>query len=327
MHGHGPFAQALEAEGIRVHSLSRGRVPPAYVGTFPRLALRGGFDVFHFHLSGSNWLAKPLAAMVAPAALRIAHDHASGDLRFRGIHSLLPDAIGHLASDHIIAVSGGVRDFLTRYEGIPKDKITVIPNGIDTDQFQPSPPTRRAEARRQLNLPADAWIAGSLGRLAPEKNFAAIARFARHLPDVCFVIGGEGMCLGEIRAEAERMEISDRIVLCGGISDRPGFYAALDAFVIPSLFEGLPMVLLEAMASGLPVVASDLPDMREALSPCGLLVSPGDEAGFADALGHLRHHRSFASEMGASARERCQARFSARSTARAVEDLYGKSFR
>jgi glycosyltransferase involved in cell wall biosynthesis len=322
MHGHGPFASALAAEGIRVHSLAPRRASPVYALNFMRLAKGGGFDVFHFHLQGANWLAKPLAAMVAPGAFRIAHDHASGDLRFRGLHSLLPDAISHLASHHIIAVSQGVSDFLTRCEAIPQDKISVVPNGIDTQLFHPPSPAERTEARRHLNLPAHQFLIGALGRLAPEKNFQAIPRIARLLPDCYFVIGGEGPCLNEIRGEAKRMQTADRVVLAGKISDRPAFFAAMDAFVIPSLYEGLPMVLLEAMASGLPVVASDLADMRNALSPCGLLRPPGNDPAFADALNQLITNRPSATALGATARAHCTERFSAHATAGAIESIY-----
>ena len=83
MHGRGPFAEALEALGIKVHSLSRAKWPPDYVAEFVRLLRRADFEIVHFHLQGANWIAKPLAALVGQRIL-IAHDHTSGDLRFRG---------------------------------------------------------------------------------------------------------------------------------------------------------------------------------------------------------------------------------------------------
>src|SRR5262245_8101431 len=88
MHGWGPFADALEAVGVKVHSLSPAKWPPAYVPNFLRLIGQGNYDVLHFHLQASNWLMKPLAAL-AGATVRISHDHTSGDLKFRGVGSLL----------------------------------------------------------------------------------------------------------------------------------------------------------------------------------------------------------------------------------------------
>lgn len=103
MHGRGPFASALEEMEVPVRELSVSKWPPAYGPRFLRLLKTGNFDVLHFHLQGANWIAKPLAAL-AGHPLRIAHDHASGDLRFRGMSSLGPDALAHRFST---CVSGG----------------------------------------------------------------------------------------------------------------------------------------------------------------------------------------------------------------------------
>ena len=146
MHGRGPFADMLEGLGVRVQSLARAKWPPAYVTEFLRLLRGADFHVVHFHLQGANWIAKPLAALAGQRVL-IAHEHSSGDLRFRGLRSLIPDASTHLFSTRIIAVSNGVRDFLTRWEAISPDLIEVVPNAVDEALFRPPTVEQRRAAR------------------------------------------------------------------------------------------------------------------------------------------------------------------------------------
>ncbi|MEX1117516.1 MAG: glycosyltransferase [Terrimicrobiaceae bacterium] len=323
MHGRGPFAEAIEQIGIPVHSLSTGRWPPHYLWNFAKLVRDGHYDILHFHLSGSNWIAKPLAAVLGQG-LRISHDHASGDIRFRGLASLLPDALAHGASHRIIAVSDGVKEFLTRWEGIPADLVKVVPNGIDTGVFQPPTCEDRQKARETLGISGQAFTVGAMGRLAPEKNFSLLVALAGVLPDVQFLIAGEGPERPKLEALIKASNIGNRVRLLGQVTDRAAFYSALDAFVLPSLYEGLPMALLEAMAMGLPCVSSDLPDIFHALrgGDDGLLCSPTDPRSFVNAISQLTHNTGFAKTLGMAARRRCLAMFSAKTSAAAVENIY-----
>ena len=257
MHGRGPFADALEELGIRVHSLARAKWPPAYITEFLRLLRGADFHVVHFHLQGANWIAKPLAALAGQRVL-IAHEHSSGDLRFRGLRSLIPDASTHLFSTRIIAVSKGVRDFLMRWEAISPDLIEVVPNAVDEALFQPCTDEQRRAARARFSLPLNAYVAGAIGRLAREKHFILLAELAARHPNVYFAIAGSGPERDRIAARADELGVKGRVRLLGTVLDRACFYHGLDAFVLPSLFEGLPMAVLEAMFSGVPVLSSRL---------------------------------------------------------------------
>lgn len=323
MHGRGPFAEALAREGVTVHSLSANKWPPAYLRTFPRLAAEGGYRVLHFHLNGANWLAKTLAAAAGIKAVRIAHDHTSGNIRFRGWASVLPDALAHGCSHRVIAVSEDVRQFLLRYEALSPDRVVTIPNGVDTDFFRPFSAGEKRAARRRFGWPEDAWIAGSLGRLAPEKNYSLLVRLAEALPDALFVLGGNGPEGESLRRLIADLGLEQRFFLAGQVEARKEFYQALDAFVLPSLFEGLPMTVLEAMASGLPVVASRLGGIPSAISheETGLLADPSHPAEF---LGTLRVLREpiLAARLGEAARRRVLDSFTARLTARRVQECY-----
>ncbi len=323
MHGRGPFAEAIEKAGIRVHSLSVKRWPPSYLGSFVRLIRRERYDILHFHLQGANWIAKPLAAALG-YGVRISHDHASGDIRFRGMRSLLPDALAHFGSDRIIAVSPGVKDFLMRWEAIAPDLISVVSNGIDTEVFQPPTSEQRLKARKALGIPPHAFVVGTMGRLAPEKNFRLLVILAKKLPELRFLIAGEGPERHSLEGLIRSADIGDRVRLLGQVDDRAGFYTALDAFVLPSLFEGLPMALLEAMASGLPCVCSNLPDIFTALrgGKDGLLCCPEEPESFVSAISQIIHNKQLACFFGNAARQRCLAAFSASTSAATMEGIY-----
>lgn len=323
LHGRGSFAEAFEEAGVKVHSLAPAKWPPSYIPAFLRLVASGRFDVLHFHLQGANWLAKPLAAL-AGAPVRIAHDHTSGDLAFRGWGSLLPDSFTHLFSTKIIAVSDGVRDFLTRWEAVSPGRVEVIANGVDETAFHPASPEEHSAARRHLRLPAETFVVGAMGRLAPEKNFALLAEMAVRHPDIVFVVAGTGPEAERLGGLVDRLGVRERMRFLGAVSDRPGFYHALDAFLLPSLYEGLPMVLLEAMACGVPVLASRLEGIRTALREDrdGLLADPGNPAEFSGKLGRLAADGRLRGMLAESARETVASRFSAARAARLVEAVY-----
>jgi glycosyltransferase involved in cell wall biosynthesis len=323
MHGWGPFADALEGAGVKVHSLAPAKLPPAYIPNFLRLIREGKYDLLHFHLQASNWLMKSLAA-VAGAPVRISHDHTSGDLKFRGVKSLLPDAFTHLFSTRVIAVSDGVRGFLKRWEAVPRESLVVIANGVDDSTFRPASPEDRAAARQRLGLPAGAFVVGGMGRLAYEKNFAAVPELAQRHGETVFVVAGSGPEEAMLKEKAARLGVENRVKFLGAVTDRTGFYHALDAFILPSLHEGLPMALLEAMASGVPVLASRLEGITAALveGEEGLLAGAGSIDEFSKKLALFEGNPALRSKLAAAGRAKAAAEYSAATTARRVEAVY-----
>lgn len=318
MHGRGIFADELERGGVKVHVLSQSKWPPSYIFNLPKLVRTGGYDVLHFHLQGANWLGKPLCALVSRTP-RVAHDHSSADLRFRGWLSLPPDGIAHLFSHRVVAVSQGVADFLSRYEAVPREKIRVVANGVDTDCFRPASDAERRHAREFFGLGADDFVVGGLGRLAPEKNFELLADVSARCPGVRFIVGGAGPEEAMLRRVFEK---SGDCLLAGRIDDRVKFYAALDVFALPSLHEALPMTVLEAMASGLPVVASNLEGVASALGDCGLLVTPGNAEETAAEIRVLQGDFERRHALGARARMRVEEHFGASAAAEGIAAVY-----
>ncbi len=322
MHGRGLFAELLEEQGIVVHELSATLWPPGYINAF--LELQPSFDLFHFHLSGANWIAKPLAALLGDQPC-IAHDHASADLRFRGQGAVILDSLMHRFSSHIIAVSPEVKEFLIHHEALSTHQISVLANGVNVENFRPFTKKEREEARHFFNLPAEASIIGTAGRLASEKNqqmlLHALARVREKGVNILLLLAGSGPQEKNLRTLASELGILSSIRFLGKVEQRVLFYRALDLFVLTSRYEGLPMVLLEAMASEIPVVSTDLEGINHALEGgrYGTLVPVDDLEKLADTLlVHLQEKSSLLHQ----ARQKVESDFSAQEATQKLERLY-----
>lgn len=327
MHGRGVYADAFAKEGITVHSLSPGRLPPHYLLNFWRLMRRGRYDLLHFHLFGSNLCAKPLAVIAGHPAI-IVHDQCNDASRETNPLLLAADAFWNRCSNHVIAVSESTRRYLLDREDLPDDLVTMIPNGIDSEEFYPAGAGVREEVREELGIPKEAFVVGGVGRLVPQKNFSLFLEVAalviiRH-PLALFVIAGTGPQEEELKAKAVALGIEDRVRFLGHVSDRLSLYHAFDALLMTSAFEGTPMVLLEAMACGLPVVASSVDGIAEVCtnSRDALLFAPGDSDGFASGIDRVLKDASHRQELGRNARATILERYEIRKLTSRIEGIY-----
>lgn len=174
---------------------------------------------------------------------------------------------------------------------LPKKHLLYIPNGVDTKRFHPvTSRDHRNAIRRELGLPVDGLIAGTVGRLRPEKNqlrlVTAFGAVSQRVPDAHLVIVGDGPLEEPMREEAERLGITDRVHFCGDQPDPAPYYRVMDLFVLSSDTEQMPLSLLEAMATRLPVVSTDVGDVGSLVAEenRGLIVPLGNEQLFSDML-------------------------------------------
>jgi glycosyltransferase involved in cell wall biosynthesis len=317
MHGRGVFAGALEKEGVTVVPLAEAKWPPAYLVNLPRLLRRGQFDVAHFHLFGANWIGKPLAALCG-VRVRVNHDQCNDRYRTDRAWRLALDRATNLLSSHIFAVSASTRDCLTGHERIPSSKITLLPNAVDTERFRPATENERSAARMELGLGEDGTVVAGLGRLHPQKNWPLFLRLAARFPEAQFVIAGTG-------PEEERLRsLAPGNVRFAGFRDARTVLAAADVFLLTSDYEGTPMTLLEAMASGVPSIVSAVDGCAEVVGDeqGGLMAQPGDEDGFATKIGELIGRPESRMRQGAAARDRVVRDYDARGQTRIVEETY-----
>jgi glycosyltransferase involved in cell wall biosynthesis len=182
-------------------------------------------------------------------------------------------------------------------------RVHHLPNGVDLERFRPAPPPQ-------------AFVAGAVGGLRAEKDQTTLLRAFAELPveaRLCLV--GGGPLAGDLRAEAARLGVGDRVEFVGAVQDTAPCYARMSAFVLSSRTEQMPIALLEAMASGLPVAATDVGDVRAILpdEAGDLVVPPGDARALAAALRRLLGDASLRVRLGASNRRRVEERYDARS--------------
>jgi len=214
----------------------------------------------------------------------------------------------------IVAVSEATAAGL-RLQGYPRARIVVVHNGIEVE---PAEPVRLADDPTILEV----------ARLADVKGQRSLLRALTDLDATAVLVGRDleqdGAYERELRAEAERLGVVDRVVFAGYRDDVPALLAGCDVFCLPSEMEGLPLVVLEAMAQGKPVVATAVGGTPELVvhGETGLLVQPGDVEALTAALAQLLADPEQARRMGEAGRERVQREFGAAAMARRILELY-----
>ena len=327
MHGLGVFVSEFERAGLRVHMLSPGKWPPHYLPNLVLLLRSLRPDILHFHLFGSNLLAKPTAFLLGYRAL-VVHDHCNDDARIRSPLLLLTDALANRCASRVIAVAGSIRNFLIHEEAIDPERVTTLSNSVNAEIFVPSDEEKTQCAKKTLGIPPDAFVIGGVGRFVQQKNFSCFLDVAAQLiqkqSDLAFIIAGAGPQGQMLRDKAASLGISGSVRFLGHVSDRMSLYHCMDALLMPSDFEGTPMTLLEAMASGLPVIASGVDGIAEVCTDGhdALLVPPGDLHGYVAALRQIINNKDLRLILGTNARQTILARYEIRSLVRRIESIY-----
>ncbi len=329
MHGFGVYWDLLQQEQVPLHSLASHKLVPLYLVNLIRLLKRGRFDLVHCHLIAANLMAKPLAALCRVPVL-FNHDQCNDVFRYREIWRLWLDRLANRWTDQIIAVSQSTRNFLLAKEKIPPEKVALIYNAVDLERYFPGSPELRRECRRKLGWPEQARVVLGVGRLRSQKNFTGFlevaASLSQRLPEVCFVIAGDGPDRASLEDLASRLGLANRVQFLGFVAHMRGLYLASDVLFFPSHFEGTPMAVLEAMASGLPIVASQIDGTAEILTD-GLdafLVPTEQNQIFGQRLETLLQDRPLAQRLAQRALETVRQRFGAPVMAQQVESLYLK---
>lgn len=196
--------------------------------------------------------------------------------------------------------------------GYPTKKFSLIPNGFDCERFRPDEQAR-ASLRKELGIPDRSLVVGRVARDDPQKDIpsflAAAARLHSSLPDTRFVLAGKGLNAGNpaISDDIQRLGLAEVIHLLGHCEDTPGLIAGLDLMVSSSIAEAFPNVLGEAMAAGVPCVATDVGDSARLLGECGTIVPPGDPERLAEACRAILSLDPASREaLGRKARERIE---------------------
>jgi glycosyltransferase involved in cell wall biosynthesis len=254
-------------------------------------------------------------------------DHWHGFTRFNDKRRLICRLLGRF-TDLSIAVSQGVKDYLLKECGLDPARVRVVHNGVDIAAIDAARPG--SEVRRVLGLPDEARVLGLVGRLdhwgkGHRELFEAMALLKDRHPCQALIVGG-GRREDEVGALAASLGLADAVHFLGQRQDVPDLLHAMDIFVLPSYSEGVSLALLEAMAAGLPVIASRVGGLPEVVEDevTGLLIPPRDAAALARALTRLLGDPAWAKALGDRARRHVRENFSLERLGREINEIYEK---
>jgi glycosyltransferase involved in cell wall biosynthesis len=318
----GPTGQAFRDVGVETHTITKHgpSFDPSLAVRLAKYLSGHRTDIVHTHNPHALIYGAPAAALARAACVHSKHG-INPDTERR---MWLRRAASRMADAYVAVTPSLARVALSNNECDPAH-LHVINNGIDTRKFAPDPDAR-LRARAELGIPDDAWVVGTVGRLAPEKNqgllidaMAPMLERRRHL-----VLVGDGPERADLERRAAGTWRPEFIHFTGARNDTPALMAAFDAFALTSSSEGLPLVLLEAMATRLPVVATavgGVPDLVQD-GVTGYLVDAGDWVGFTKKLIWLSTHAPEALVAASVARRAVLDKHSVEHMARDYENLY-----
>lgn len=312
----GVLERALESGGIVVHGCDGVRLySPWHICRLVTHLRRHSYDVVHVHLFPAQlWVAVAFQVARPPARL-IATEHSTSNRRRRfGLRWL--DSWMYGRFDAIACISAAVRDSLAVWMPRARGKLLVVENGVDLRRFT----VGDRDEPRPVARPGEVHVV-CVGRLEAAKGQEVLVRATARAPSVRLTLVGDGGERDSLFRLASKLGVANRIRFLGTRSDVPALLRAADIYVQPSYREGFGLAAVEAMASGCPVVASDVPGLAEVVGDAGVRFVPGDAAELARILERLASDPHERERLGLAGRAR-SGRFDIRRASEAYAALY-----
>lgn len=320
------FMRAAQGAGIAVEVIPERR--RFDLGVLPRLRAlvdRHRPDILQSHHCKSHFLIRLTGLGRTLPWVAFHHGYTSGDLKVRCYNQL--DRISLPAARHIVTVCGALAAQIQRY-GIPARRISVLHNMVHP--FRPPTPDAVSALRARYGLSEKVAVVLAVGRLSREKGhldlIEAAARLRRNHPELLFrvLLVGEGPERAALQARVAAQGLDEIVVVCGYQADVAPFYAISTVVALPSHSEGAPNVLLEAMAAGIPVVATAVGGVPEIATDQGtaLLVRRGDCSAMAEALARLLQEPDLARRLARQAQAEVLAGYTPETYRRTLTQLY-----
>ncbi len=290
----------------------------------------GGYDVVHTHMSKAVMLGAPAAKLARiPVVVNTAHNVgwlALSNPVFRVVFWLYDSLLFRLAMDSVITVSDLVKKGVVEAHIAPESKVYAVANGIDT----PIVPSETAllKLKNDLAVNDDTLVVITVARLVWFKGINTLMDAAslvvQEIPNVFFVVVGDGDKLSELQAQVNALGIQKQVAFLGERDDVPALLSISDLFALPSVSEGMPISILEAMALSKTVVATSVGGVPELVIPgeTGMLVKKGDSKAMANAIITLLKDKEFRLKLGRTCKEHHQKYYSTESMVVATEAVY-----
>jgi glycosyltransferase involved in cell wall biosynthesis len=330
--GEGELVPVFRTAGIPVHLLkARNRFDPLALGRLGRLLREGHFDILHSHLFRADIYAGLAVARLGERRPLLVSTRHNDDRFFLNPFVGLVHYGVSARQDLIIAISDHIARFTVSRGVRHPERVRRVYHGLE-------PPVTKAleregqHIRQELGIGPDEFLVGNVGRLALQKGqrhlIAAMPLLLERVPRARAIIAGGGDLEDYLRDLASEIGVANRVHVLGPRKDVPALMHAIDVFVMPSIWEGFGLVLLEAMAAGRPIVASRVATIPEVVADgeSGLLVPAGDPLALATALAELAEQPALAVRMGEAGRERLRKQFSVEKMVGDPELLYRELF-
>ena len=311
------FTSALRASGCEVHiAMMEEAMPWASLLAATEIIHRRRIDLVHTHMFNATFLGSLAGSLVGVPVVTTAHGM-----------QILPQelALVRLTNSHLITVCTAAR-MMALSLGLPEEQVSLIPNGVDVRRFHPEVDGR--PFRRRLQVPDGTPLVGMVARLSREKGpdlfVQAASLVAAVRPDVHFALVGEGPLQRELMFQVDGLGLHERFHFVGLAADTRPIYPALDVACLPSRMEGQPLTVLEAMAAGRPVVATNvggIPEVVE-MGETGWLVAQGDMKALSEQILWLLDNPERAAQMGQAGRQRALEHFDVDRQTQAVGRLF-----
>ena len=316
--------EPLDALGIDISYLHKSKFDPATLTALLKIIDRKEIDVLHLHGYGATTFGRLAAAMRGLPA--ILHEHAN--LTDTPWFQKIADRLLEPYTDIAIAVSQSTADFVINARLVRSDKVKVVYLGAPLEEFsRPRSATELADMRRQLGISPGDFAVGTVTRLHDSKGNSYLVEAARMVlderPHTKFFLAGEGPLRAPLEAQARQLGLGDRFIFVGFAKDVAGLLNVFDLSVFPSLWEGTPLTVFEALAAGRPIVATDADGLLDVLrdSRDARIVPKRDARALADAIVYLMDHPEDRARLSAAARRTSQ-RFDITAFVRKMERLY-----
>jgi len=319
------FSRVALANGLKIRKIDqRCQFDVKMPFQIIRHLKEGAFTILQTHGYKANVLGMIVHKMTGIPWVAFAHGQTAENRKMRFYAWLDGFAMKH--ANLVVSVSNGLYEQQLKSAGIRQSIVRVVHNAIDMASVRAT--VSREQMRTSLSLPMDAFVIGVIGRLSPEKGqdifLEAFAQSFRNNPLVCALLVGDGQERDRLIAQAKRLSINGRIHFLGYHNDMPNIYKALDLVVMPSRSEGLPNVLLEALAAGKAVIATDVGGVAEVLvdRENGLLLPPEDVHSLVAAMDKIYLDNELFLRIAGNAQKSVKVQFSPEARARKIYAVY-----